>query len=123
MPKQYDLLYPRPYKTAQGEQTHWMNVGKAFEAKAGGFDILLYVMPPPNAEGVTRIIAREDTGERRDGRPSQNQQPQQGRQGPPTGYAPQHRERGYQGGGYGPHRGPQEEVPMPGGDAQDDIPF
>lgn len=114
MPKQYEVLYPRPYQSAQGEQTHWMHIGKAFEAKGGGLDVILYVLPPPDANGKGyRVLVREELPER------QQQRQQQRTQGGP----PQHRDRGsFQGGGYGPQRGGQDEVPMPGGDT-DDIPF
>lgn len=106
MPKQYEVLYPRPYQSAQGEQTHWMHIGKAFEAKNGGFDVILYVLPPPDQNGKGyRVLIREEL--------PKPQRPQAG------GYqaAPQHRERGPQG-GYGPQRGGQDDV----GDT-DDIPF
>lgn len=114
MPKQYEVLYPRPYQSAQGEQTHWMHIGKAFEAKSGGFDVILYVLPPPDQNGKGyRVLIREELPERA--------QERQQRGGARYAAAAQHRERGPQG-GYGPQRGGQEQVPMPGDDG-DDIPF
>ncbi len=107
--RQYDVLYPRRYSVSGQEKTHWMNVGKAFDARNGGIDVVLYVIPPPVADGTGyRFLIREEDRER--------QQQHQAR-------GPQHRERGsFQGGSYGPQRGAAEHVPMPGGD-DDNIPF
>lgn len=108
---QYTVLYPRKYVSQDGEKTHWMHVGKAFPAKGGGFDVILYVLPPPNEKNEYRVLIRQDD---QDG-----QRPPDRRPGGP----PQHRERSYgPQGGYGPQRGQHDDVPMPGGD-EDNIPF
>lgn len=126
MAKQYAVLYARKYQSNQGEKTHWMHVGKAFDARNGGFDVVLHVMPPFNANGEARILIREedqadqrDQGPPRGGQHAQSyQQPQRGGYGGQQ--RPQHRETSY--------RQPADVPPMPGGEddqggAEENIPF
>lgn len=130
MTKQYSVLYARKYQSNQGEKTHWMHVGKAFDSRNGGLDVVLHVMPFPGQTGEVRILIREeDEADRRDQGPPRGgahspsyQQPQRGGYGPQSGSQgrPQHRETSY--------RQPADVPPMPGGDddqggADGEIPF
>lgn len=61
MTKMYDVIYPRNFKTRDGEQrTDWLRIGRAFDGQKG-IDILLYSMPvgAGNENGEVRIQLRE----------------------------------------------------------------
>lgn len=112
MPKQYAVLYARKYQSNQGEKTHWMHVGKAFDARNGGIDVILHVMPPFNGNGEARILIREENeADQRD-----QGQPRGGAHQPAQRQQPQHRDVRYRQG---------DVPPMPGGDegGDDNIPF
>jgi len=63
----YDLISPRPKKDGS---TNRPNVGVAFEAKGGGYQLIFNALPLPDAEGRVSVLMREHR--RREGsQPSQ----------------------------------------------------
>ena len=74
----YDLISPRPKKDGG---THWQQVGVAFEAKGGGYQLIFNALPLPDAEGRVAVMMREHRRrEERDasGRPEQPDRAQSG---------------------------------------------
>lgn len=70
--KRLDAMAPRKYKDRDGnEKTSWTRVGTAFEAKNGGWNVVLEVMPLP-VDGQIRFSLfepreREGGGNQRGG--------------------------------------------------------
>ena len=63
----YDLISPRPKKDGT---THWQQVGVAFEARGGGYQLIFNALPLPDAEGRVAVMMREHR-RREDSQPSQ----------------------------------------------------
>jgi hypothetical protein len=56
-PRKYDALYARPYVHHGVEKLQFFRIGTAFQTDTG-FDLLLYLAPPANADGAMRIMVR-----------------------------------------------------------------
>lgn len=72
----FDILSPRPRKDGK---TYWLKVGAAFEAKNGGYNIVLDALPIPDHEGRVSLLMKEPTP--REDRQQYDQSPQGNRRG------------------------------------------
>lgn len=116
MNERMKVITPRHYQKGRGGEarTQWLEIGSAWSnERQGGVDIVLHVLPIPDANGEVRILVRPIGSEaRRDeggGRP-----PNQGRRDDygPSGYESAHTPRGPAGDHHGPNAGDDDNIPF-----------